>query len=101
MLIDAFDKGSYIKIIPSENKIIGYSTKNSGGVPDNFKNYFVIRFDKPFEEASVWHGKRIEPGLTEIQDDHVGALLQFSTRKGEQIHASSGFFLYQPGAGWN
>ena len=34
--------------IRDRNKIIGYSTKNSGGVPDNFKNYFVIEFDKPF-----------------------------------------------------
>ena len=28
-----FDKGSFVKVIPSENKIIGYTTKNSGGVP--------------------------------------------------------------------
>lgn len=40
VVIDALDKGSSVKIIPSENKIIGYTTKNSGGVPDNFKNYF-------------------------------------------------------------
>ena len=50
VLIDAFDQGSYIKILPSENMIIGYSTKNSGGVPENFRNYFVIRFDKPFRK---------------------------------------------------
>ena len=48
VVVDAFDKGSYIKVIPEENKVIGYTTKNSGGVPDNFKNYFVIEFDKPF-----------------------------------------------------
>src|SRR5688500_7203860 len=46
--IDAFDKGSSIKVIPEERKIIGYTTKNSGGVPTNFKNYFVIVFDKDF-----------------------------------------------------
>ena len=44
IVIDAFDKGSYVKIIPSENKIIGYTTRNSGGVPANFKNYFVVGF---------------------------------------------------------
>lgn len=37
VVVDAFDKGSYIKVIPEENKVIGYTTKNSGGVPDNFK----------------------------------------------------------------
>lgn len=39
VILDAFDKGSYVKVIPEENKIIGYSTRNSGGVPENFKNY--------------------------------------------------------------
>ncbi len=48
VLVDAFDRGSYVKIIPSENKIMGYTTRNSGGVPENFKNFFVILFDKPF-----------------------------------------------------
>ncbi len=34
--------------------ITGYNTKNTGGVPANFKNYFVIVFDKPFEyQAAV------------------------------------------------
>jgi predicted alpha-1,2-mannosidase len=87
ILIDAFDQGSYIKILPSENMIIGYSTKNSGGVPDNFRNYFVIRFDKPFREASVWHNNSRDLQILEKKDKHVGALIRFSTRKGEQVHA--------------
>lgn len=37
VVVDALDNGSYIKVIPSERKIIGYTTKNSGGVPENFK----------------------------------------------------------------
>ncbi len=87
ILVDAFDNGSSIKIWPSENMVTGYSTKNSGGVPDNFKNYFVIRFDKPFRDASVWHDKSIDYHILEKKEGHTGALLQFSTRKGEQIHA--------------
>ncbi len=51
VVVDAFDRGSYVKIIPAERKIIGYSTRNSGGVPENFKNYFVLVFDKPFALA--------------------------------------------------
>ena len=53
VLVDAFDNGSSIEIIPEKNAIIGYTTKNSGGVPDNFKNYFVIVFDKPFNYTST------------------------------------------------
>ena len=38
VVVDAFDRGSYVKVIPEENKIVGYTTRNSGGVPQNFKN---------------------------------------------------------------
>ncbi|PVY43731.1 GH92 family glycosyl hydrolase [Pontibacter virosus] len=87
VVIDAFDKGSYIKIIPNENKIIGYTTKNSGGVPENFKNYFVIVFDKPFASTATWSGDKLQAKVLELQDNHVGAAVGFKTRKGEQVHA--------------
>jgi predicted alpha-1,2-mannosidase len=87
VLVDAFDRGSYIKIIPSENKIIGYTTRNSGGVPDNFKNYFVVVFDKAFEHSNVWSEGELIAGIDELKDNHVGAALSFKTKKGEQIHA--------------
>lgn len=85
IVIDAFDKGSYVKIIPGEQKIIGYSTKNSGAVPANFKNYFVIYVDKPFELASAWHNWQTD-GSLEYTGDHAGAVISFKTKKGEQVH---------------
>ncbi|PKV62922.1 GH92 family glycosyl hydrolase [Pontibacter ramchanderi] len=87
VVIDAFDKGSYIKIIPNENKIIGYTTRNSGGVPENFKNYFVIVFDKSFASTATWSGDKLQATVLELQDNHVGAAVGFKTRKGEQVHA--------------
>jgi len=87
VLVDAFDRGSYVKIIPAENKIVGYTTRNSKGVPDNFKNYFVIVFDKPFVSGNIWSKDHLVEGVNELQDDHVGAALQFKTKKGEQVHA--------------
>lgn len=87
IIVDAFDRGSYIKIIPEKNKIIGYTTRNSGGVPKNFKNYFVIEFDKPFTYKKVWAGKSIVEGLLELQADHAGAAIGFATHRGEQVHA--------------
>ena len=97
VLIDAFDRGSYVKILPSENKIIGYTTRNRGGVPDNFKNYFVIVFDKPFLTGHVWNKDHLVENISELQDDHVGAALRFQTKKGEQIHArvASSFISYE------
>ncbi len=87
VVVDAFDKGSYIKILPSEGKVIGYTTRNDGGVPKNFKNYFVIKFDKPFAESQVWSGKEVVAGKSELQDDHVGAAIRFVTKRGEQVNA--------------
>ena len=87
VIVDAFDRGSYIKIIPEENKIIGYTTRNSGGVPENFKNYFVVVFDKPFTYKAAVGDNEIRKGETEAQEDHTGAIIGFSTRRGEIVHA--------------
>ena len=86
IVIDAFDKGSYVKIMPGEQKIIGYSTKNSGAVPANFKNYFVIYVDKPFALASAWHDWKQDAGQLEYTGDHAGAVITLKTAKGEKVH---------------
>ncbi|OXA93172.1 GH92 family glycosyl hydrolase [Flavobacterium hercynium] len=86
IVVDAFDRGSYIKIIPSENKIIGYTTRNSGGVPKNFKNYFVLQFDKPFLANYTWQDKTLEKNNLERTSNHVGAVVTFKTKKGEVVN---------------
>ena len=85
ILIDAFDNGSYVKIIPEEQKIVGYTTKNSGGVPDNFKNYFVIQIDKPFTYQASVSNKQIDESSLESATEHAGGIIGFSTTKGEKI----------------
>ena len=85
LVVDAFDKGSYVKVIPAENKIIGYTTRNSGGVPSNFKNYFVMVFDRPFEFVSVVKDSIILDGTKEISCDHAGAIVGWKTKRHEQI----------------
>ena len=97
VVIDAFDKGSYVKVIPEQNKIIGYTTKNSGGVPQNFKNYFVIEFDKSFTyKAGVENGE-IRENTLEVNTNHAGAIIGFPTQKGEIVHAkvASSFISYE------
>lgn len=125
VLVDAFDRGSYIKVIPEENKIIGYTVRNSGGVAENFKNYFVIVFDKPFEykktfgveaPAPVQRGQQqqrpqqmmmqrpvpdINAGILseelEQQKFHNGAVIGFKTKKGEKVQAkvASSFISFE------
>ena len=87
VVIDAYDRGSWIKVIPEQNKIVGYNTRHSGGVGKNYANYFVVVFDKPFDKSYVWSGDEIVPDKSELKDDHVGAAVAFKTKRGEQITA--------------
>ncbi len=100
IVVDALDKGSYVKVIPEENKIIGYTTKNSGGVPDNFKNYFIIQFDKPFTYKATFADGTLSEGNVEQQANHAGAVIGFKTKKGEIVHAkvASSFINYEQAA---
>ena len=86
IVVDAFDKGSYIKILPQQRKIIGYSTKYSRGKMPGFKNCFVIYLDKPFVLAQAWHGKTVAKDSLELTSNHSGAIIGFKTQKGEQVH---------------
>ncbi len=91
--IDAHNNGSHIEIIPQENKIIGYSTRNSGGVPENFRNYFVVVFDKPFEYTATFSHDgstapiRLNGEIMQQTADHTGAIIGFKTKRGEVVHA--------------
>ena len=95
--IDAFDRGSYVTVVPEENKIIGYTTRNTGGVPENFRNYFVIFFDKPFSYKSVVADGELKNNVLEAKTNHAGAIIGFSTKRGEQVHArvASSFISYE------
>ncbi len=87
VLVDAFDKGSAVEILPDQHAIIGYTTRNSGGVPANFKNYFVIVFDKPLQQKHVVKDKEIMPNSTKAEANHTGAFVGFSVKRGEKVIA--------------
>ena len=87
LVIDAYDKGSYIKVLPEQGKVIGWSTRAARGVPDNFKNYFVIEFDTPLAGAEVWDRNALKTGMLELQGKHVGAVIRFKASKPDsQVH---------------
>ncbi len=86
VVVDAFDKGSYVKILPEKQMIVGYTTKNSGGVPDNFKNFFVVKFDKPFTYKAAVADGIVGEGNTEATCNHAGAIIGFQTKRGEAVN---------------
>src|SRR5687768_4366133 len=97
IVIDAFDRGSYIKVLPAEKKIIGYTTRNSGGVTKDFKNYFVIYTSKPFDVSYTWHDSVLVKDSLELQANHAGAIIGFRTAKGEQVQlkVASSFISFE------
>ena len=87
IVIDALDKGSYIKVLREENAIVGYTTKNSGGVPENFRNWFVIKFDKPIEGYTLWAGPEMSlTGGVEYEGEHALVSVSFATERGEVVN---------------
>ncbi len=86
LVLDAFNEGSFVHVIPEERKIIGYCRNNSGGVPDNFHNFFVAVFDKDFSLAGTWKDGELSPETSVNAGDHVGAVVHFSCSKGEKVH---------------
>src|ERR1035437_7645233 len=86
ILLDGFNMGSMVKIIPSERKVIGYCRNNHGGVPANFHNYFVAVFDHDFASTHTWHGDTLNLNGLEEEGDHAGAVLGFKTKKVEKIN---------------
>ncbi len=84
IVVDAFDGGSYVRIV-DDRHIVGYTTKNSGGVPENFRNYFIIESDKPFTFTAVVKDGQIDDAATLAECNHAGAVVGFQTRRGEQV----------------
>ena len=73
IVVDAFDGGSRVKADAATRSITGYTVKNSGGVPKNFRNYFVISVDHNFKVSQS------------IDGDRQGAVVTLKTRRGEQV----------------
>ena len=90
VIIDAYDQGSYIKVLPQQNVVVGYSTKNSTGVPDNFRNWFVVVFDKQIEGFEIYDGTtKTAQACEELSSDHVLASVRFKTRRGEKVNVKT------------
>lgn len=88
IVVDAYDQGSFVKVLPEKNAVVGYTTRNCGGVPDNFRNWFVVTFDKPIETYAVYDGpSHALEGMTEFEGGHALASIGFRTARGEQINA--------------
>ncbi|MDD4759458.1 MAG: GH92 family glycosyl hydrolase [Bacteroidaceae bacterium] len=96
LTVDAFDHGSAVTIIPSERRIVGYTTRNSGGVPANFKNYFVLQFDHDFTYRAVADGDSLNTEATHVSCEHAGGVVGFGSNGGAvMVRVASSFISLQ------
>ncbi|RZK81064.1 MAG: glycoside hydrolase family 92 protein [Pedobacter sp.] len=84
LILDGYVKQSEVTIYPKERKITGW-VNNGRFVPGEFKSYFVMTFDQPFEAYGTWENKTnsISEGASFRTGDGAGAYLKF--RKGAKV----------------
>ncbi|MDA3615417.1 GH92 family glycosyl hydrolase [Polluticaenibacter yanchengensis] len=86
IVLDGYDKESYVEIIPGRNRIVGYTTRYRRGNLKNFKNYFVIEFDKPFTITDTWADSVLQTNtLKLLSDKNSGALVGFKFKNRREI----------------
>lgn len=86
VILDAFYKGSSVTVIPEKRRITGIAKNNSGGVPDNFANYFILEFDQPFADFGTFTDGKDQPGTLTADGKHTGAFIRFKTKAGQAVH---------------
>lgn len=77
VVLDAYNQGCAVAIDTLENRISGYTKSNSGGVPDNFANYFVVEFDHVIVDFGTKTNDSIVPKSTKAEHFAVQAYAEF------------------------
>jgi predicted alpha-1,2-mannosidase len=85
VLLDGYAGGSMVTVDAKRRRITGYVRNNHGGVPGNFRNWFVAEFDRDFTVSRTFDGAGAVTIGTRAEGDHVGAVVSFRTRAGEQV----------------
>lgn len=85
-VIDALEKGGFTKILPEANEVIGYNSGGSWRSPDaKIVGYFVAQFNKAFSGYGTWSGHELFPNQPEVQGEHPGGYVDFSTSANDTL----------------
>ena len=79
----------YVKVDQANKEITGYNPDRQSGQlgPDlpNFKGYFIIQSDKPFDSFGTWSGTEVTPSAVEQYGTRMGAYINFKTTTNEVV----------------
>ncbi|MFY9597512.1 MAG: GH92 family glycosyl hydrolase, partial [Dysgonamonadaceae bacterium] len=77
---------------PKEGKITGY-VHNGRGLKENFKNFFIIRFNKPIRDYGTWENTTNTTWQAESEREGkgVGAWVQFDSGVNVEVKVASSY----------
>ncbi|KAA8479099.1 putative alpha-1,2-mannosidase [Arcticibacter tournemirensis] len=92
VILDGYTKESQITILPGERKIVGW-VNNGRFIPENFKSFFVIEFDKPFKSYGTWDNvsNKTEANKPSAAGKGAGAYLEFAAGATVQAKVASSY----------
>jgi len=90
---------SSVSIDPEKREIRGWVMNMPWPKPgfnaakDNIREYFIIRFDKPFEEYGIWEGVQnsVSKGEKSREGDRIGAYIKFKKGTKVQVKVAGSF----------
>ncbi|MCU4164427.1 GH92 family glycosyl hydrolase [Carboxylicivirga caseinilyticus] len=95
LTLDGYTGKSMVKILPEKQMILGF-VHNGRGLQKNFKNYFIIQFDKPFKIYGIWENQTNQnwKGVKEMEGKGVGAWIQFEDGACVQAKVASSYICF-------
>lgn len=86
VILDTRMGDGFIKILPEENRIIGYGAYSPFG---RMKGFFVAEFSREFSSYGTWD-QEVSDGSKEVSGERVKAFLSFATNGKETIELRIG-----------
>ncbi|MDR1504752.1 MAG: GH92 family glycosyl hydrolase [Prevotella sp.] len=94
LVLDGYTNMSEVEINPQKRQIKGWvNNQRFVNHPENFRNYFIIQFDKAFEAYGTWENEKDGIFSDELHRDGKGAGAYIKFKKGStvQLKAASSY----------
>lgn len=92
LVFDGYTGTSRVSIDTANQRITGY-VRNGSRIPDNFRCYFVMQFDRAFEAFGTWENRenQLFQGDTDAEGDGTGAFIRFAQGSTVQVKIASSY----------
>ncbi|MDR2920446.1 MAG: GH92 family glycosyl hydrolase [Tannerella sp.] len=97
LVLDGYTNMSEVKIDPQKRQITGWvNNQRFVNNSENFRNYFVVQFDKPFEAYGTWENQKDEIFPDERHREGKGAGVYIKFKKGTKVQAKAASSYISP-----